>query len=114
MGRIVAPQVVIAVLIAMAFAFIVGKSAGISSILASLCFLIPYSFFVMFFYSGLSRRQSSGMAFFGFLELIKIILVTGGAGLVFWIYPDLHWIAFLASFVICLASYIFLLSKLKG
>lgn len=114
MGRIVVPQVVIAAITAIAFALIVGKPAGISSLLASLCFLIPNSIFVYFFYSGLTRRQSSGMALFGFLELIKIILVTGGAGLVFWMYPDLHWIAFLASFVVCLASYIFLLSKLKG
>ena len=114
MGRIVVPQVIIAALTAIAFLFIVGRPAGISSLLASLCFLIPNSIFVMFFYSRLTCGQSSSMALFGSLELIKIILITVSAGLVFWIYPDLHWIAFLASFVICLASYIFLLSKLKG
>lgn len=114
MGRFVVQQAIVAALAAVGFAIIAGKHAGISSALASLCFLIPNTVFTSFFFSAFFRRLPRAMVLFGFLELIKIVLVTGGAGVVFWMYQDLHWIAFLASFVICLASYIFLLSKLKG
>ncbi len=114
MGRFLALQWGIAVLMAAGFFFIFGKHSGITSALTSLSFLIPNTVFLLFYFSDFFKRQSRAMILFGFLELIKILLITVCAGLVLWLYKDLHWIAYLASFIVCLVSYIFLLSKLKG
>ena len=114
MGRVVVWQLVIAAITAMIAVFIAGKSAGISSILAGLCSVIPNAIFFLGFYVAEEILHKNSPATFFVMEFVKIAISISLVVLIFWLYREVNWIAFLASYVVALKSYIFLLSKSKS
>ncbi len=114
MRRVVLRQLAIAAVIAVIAVIIGGKPAGVSSILAALCFIVPNAIFVLFFYLGIRSTGPANLVLFAVIEFAKIVLTIGCVCLVFLAYKDINWIAFTVSFVISFKSYIFLLSKLKS
>ncbi|WP_005878515.1 ATP synthase subunit I [Oxalobacter paraformigenes] len=114
MGRVVAWQLLIAVATAMVTVFIAGKNAGISSILAGLCSVIPNAIFFLGFYIAEKILHKNSPATFFVMEFLKIAISIGLVVLIFWMYREVSWIAFLVSYVVALKSYIFLLSKSKS
>ena len=114
MGRVVVWQWVIAVLTSMIAVFIAGKNAGISSILAGLCSVIPNAIFFLGFYIAEKILHKNSPATFFVMEFIKIAISVCLVVLIFWLYREVSWIAFLVSYVVALKSYIFLLSKSKS
>ena len=114
MRRVVLRQLAIAAVIAVISVIIGGKPAGVSSILAALCFIVPNAIFVLFFYLGIRGTGPANLVLFAVIEFAKIALTIGCVCLVFLAYKDINWIAFTISFVISFKSYIFLLSKLKS
>lgn len=114
MGRVVLWQLVIAVLVALIAVLIAGNSAGIASILAGLSCVIPNGIFFLGFYIGEKILHKNSAATFFVMEFLKIAISIVLVVLIFWLYRGINWIAFLASYIVVLKSYILLLSKSKS
>ena len=109
--HVILKQLAIAAVIALAAAFLGGRHAGISSIMAGLSCIIPNTVML----SGLDLNDRllrlSGFAALFIVETLKISLTLVMIAAVFWLYKDVNWIAFLVSFVISLKSYVYVLLK---
>lgn len=114
MGRALLWQSVIAVLVALIAAWIGGKAAGIASILAGLCCVIPN----IIFYAGMFAAEKVfaklNPATFFVMEFVKIVIAIILVIATFWIYRDINWIAYIVSFVLVIKVYIVLLLKARG
>lgn len=96
-------------------AFLIGgDQAGISAALAAVSCLIPN--IVMLAGLELNDRvfKKSGVVVLFVLQFVKFVATIALTVSVFWFYKDVRWFYFLASFVITLKSYIFLLSKIES
>lgn len=97
------------------FAFLMGgDQAGTSAVLAALSCLIPNV--IMLAGLDLNDRvfKKSGFAVLFVLQFVKFVITIALIVFIFWLYKDVRWFYFLASFVITLKSYIFLLSKIES
>ena len=113
-GRVVLWQLVIAVITALIAVIVGGKISGISSLLAGLSCVIPNGIFFSGFYVSEKWFHKNSPATFFVMEFIKIAISIVLVVLIFWLYREVNWIAFLVSYVVALKSYIFLLSKSKS
>jgi len=114
MGRALLWQSVIAVLIALIAVWIDGEAAGIAAVLAGLCSVIPN----IIFYVGMIAAekvfvQLSPATFF-VMEFVKVAISMVLVILTFWFYRDIHWIAYIISYILILKVYIVLLLKARG
>lgn len=114
MGRALLWQSEIAILIALIAAWIGGKPAGIASILAGLCCVIPN----IIFFAGMVAAEKVFTklkpATFFVMEFVKIAIAMVLVIATFWIYRDINWIAYIVSFILVIKVYIVLLLKARG
>lgn len=110
-AKVVCLQLIIAVLTALVAVVLGGAKAGISSVLASTSCVVPNMVMFAGFYLNERVLKLSGFTVLFVMEFVKVALTTLLLVAAFWLYRDINWIAFLASFVIALKSYIFLLSR---
>ena len=110
-AKVVCLQLIIAALTALVAVLLGGAKAGISSVLASTSCVVPNMVMFAGFYLNERVQKLSGFAVLFVMEFVKVALTTLLLVAAFWLYRDINWIAFLASFVIALKSYIFLLSR---
>ncbi|MBR7070195.1 MAG: ATP synthase subunit I [Oxalobacter sp.] len=114
MGRALLWQSVIAVLIALIAAWIGGTSAGIAAILAGLCCVIPN----IIFFAGMVAAEkifaNLRPATFFVMEFVKVAISMVLVIVTFWFYRDIHWIAYIISYILILKIYIVLLLKARG
>jgi ATP synthase protein I len=111
MLRIILMQLVTTVVVALVAGGLGGMSALWSALLGGLCCAIPNGLFALRLH--LSTRKPGGanpMTFF-IGEFIKIATTLALFGAVVWLYRDVHWLAFVLSFIVVLKSYIILLLK---
>lgn len=111
--RIILWQLIITCGTALVSFLIGGNQAGISAVLAAVSCLIPNILML----AGLDLNDrvfnKSGFAVLFILQSVKFVTTIVLIVSVFWLYKDVRWFYFLASFVITLKSYIFLLSKIE-
>ncbi len=110
MGYALLWQSGIAILIALIACLIDGTAAGIASILAGLCCVIPNIVFVTGLYLVEKIFRTKPATFFA-VEFVKIVVSIILVIATFWYYRDIHWIAYIVSYILVLKSYIFLLLK---
>ncbi len=114
MGRALLWQSGIAILIALIAGLIDGNTATIAAILAGLCCVVPnIIFFVGLFLAEKLFGKVIPATFF-VMEFVKILISIILVIAVFWYYWDIHWIAFIVSYILVLKSYVFLLLKARG
>ncbi len=114
LGRVLLWQFGIAIIIALIAVLIGGRPSGISSFLAGLSCVVPnVIFFVGLFLAQKIFRKIIPATFF-VMEFVKIAISIVLMFLVFWLYQDVKWVAFIVSYILVLKSYIFLLSKSKS
>ena len=114
LGRVLLWQFGIAIIIALIAVLIGGRPSGVSSFLAGLSCVVPnVIFFVGLFLAQKIFRKIIPATFF-VMEFVKIATSIVLMVLVFWLYRDVKWIAFIVSYILVLKSYIFLLSKSKS
>jgi ATP synthase protein I len=91
-----------------------GVQASLSTVLAAGSCLIPNA--VMLVGLDLNDRvlKKSGFTMLFILQFVKFVATIALIVSVFWFYKDVRWFYFLASFVITLKSYIFLLSRIES
>lgn len=114
MARIVMLQFSATFVIAIIAALISGQAAGISALLGGLCYAVPNALFALRLYVSTKTRRGQGGVnpttfFVG--EFLKIVTIIASLAAVVWLYHDLHWLAFLAGFIVVLKSYFILLFR---
>lgn len=114
LGRVLLWQLGIAIIIALIALLIGGRPSGISSFLAGLSCVVPNIIFFVGLYLAEKIFRKIIPATFFVMEFVKIAISITLVLLVFWLYRDVRWIAFLVSYILVLKSYIFLLSKPKS
>lgn len=114
MARIVLLQLVIAAVVAVLATVWGGKGAGVSSLLGGLSCVIPNALFLFGLHASDRRLQTGTLGPLYFWELVKVLLTMVLTVAVFWMYQDVHWLAYFVNFVVALKSYIFLLSRFKN
>lgn len=113
MARVILFQFAFALIVALLALLVGGRQAGISSLLAGLCCVLPNALFAFGLHLSDRRRAAKGVGSFFLWEFAKIAATIAMMVMVFWLYKDLSWIAFLVSLAVVLKSYIFLLHKIK-
>lgn len=111
MLRIILLQFVVAIVIALASLFIFDLHAGISAILGGLSCAIPNAFFALRLYANSKKGTESNPMNFFVGEFIKIGLTLTLLAVVVVFYQELNWMAFIASFILVLKSYLILLFR---
>ena len=88
-----------------------GPAAGISALAGGLCCAIPNALFALRLFVGTFRPGGANPVTFFTGEFVKILATVAlMAAVVKW-YPDVHWLAFVAAFIVVLKSYMILLFK---
>lgn len=113
MGRALLWQSGIAILIALIATWIGGTSAGVASILAGLCSVIPNIIFSVGMLAAEKIFARLKPATFFVMEFVKIVIAMILVIATFWIYRDINWIAYIISFVLVIKVYIVLLLKAR-
>ena len=111
MVRIVMLQIAAAFLIAIIAALMSTYAAGISALLGGLCCALPNALFALRLYASTFKPGGANPATFFIGEFTKIILTIASLAAVVWMYPGVHWLAFLAGFIVVLKSYFILLFR---
>ena len=111
MVRIVMLQIGAAFVVAVIAALIGGYAVGISALLGGLCCAIPNAMFALRLYVGTLKPDGASPVTFFVGEFIKIALTIALLGAVVWFYRDVHWLGFLAGFIVVLKSYFILLFR---
>ncbi len=114
MGRALLWQSVIAILVALIALWIGGTPAGIASILAGLCCVIPNTVFYVGMVVAEKVFARLKPATFFVMEFVKVVIAMILVIATFWIYRDINWIAYIVSFVLVIKVYIVLLLKARG
>lgn len=111
MARIVMLQFCVAFIIAMVTALIGDQAAGVSALLGGLCYALPNALFALRLYAASKKTGGANPTTFFVGEFLKIITTIALLVAVVWLYHDLHWLAFLAGFIVVLKSYFILLFR---
>jgi ATP synthase protein I len=109
MLRIVLIQLVTTVVVAC----VAGGLGGMSAMLGGLCCAIPSGLFALRLHMSTRKPGGASPTTFFVGEFIKIATTLALFGAVVWLYRDVHWLAFVLSFIAVLKSYIILLFKLR-
>jgi len=111
MARIVLVQFCATFVLAIIAAAMSGHAAGISALLGGLCCAFPNALFALRLYAGTQRPGGANPFTFFTGEFLKIFSTIALLAAVVWLYHDVHWLAFLAGFVVVLKSYFILLFR---
>ena len=111
MARIVLLQLCATLVIAMVAAASSGPAAGISALLGGLCCVLPNALFALRLFAGMQRPGGANPFTFFTGEFLKILTTIALLAAVVWLYHDVHWLAFLAGFIVVLKSYFILLFR---
>jgi ATP synthase protein I len=111
MARIVTLQFCATFILAVIAALIGGQAAGISALLGGLCYAVPNALFALRLYAGTQKPGGANPFTFFTGEFLKILITIALLAAVVKFYHDVHWLAFLAGFVVVLKSYFILLFR---
>ena len=117
MARVVMLQFSVAFLIAIIAATITALvggqpiAVGFSALAGGLCCAIPNALFAFSLYVGTKKPKGANPTSFFVGEFLKIMTTIALLVMVVLLYHDIHWLAFLVSFILVLKSYFILLLK---
>lgn len=111
MARLIQWQILTTILVALVAALIGGFAAGMSALLGGLSCALPNALFAGRLYMSSQKPEGPSPVTFFVWEFVKIGLTLGSLIAVAWFYHELNWVAFIASIVVVLKSYIFLLFR---
>lgn len=111
MARIVMLQFCAAFIIALIAALVSGKDAGLSALFGGLCSAVPNALFALSLYAGTKKTGGATPTTFFVGEFLKLLTTTALLATVVLLYHDVHWLAFLGSFIVVLKSYFILLLR---
>jgi len=111
MARIVTLQFCAALNLAIIALLFGGQAAGISALLGGLCCALPNALFALRLYAGTHRPGGANPFIFFTGEFLKILTTIALLVAVVKLYHDIHWLAFLAAFIVVLKSYFILLFR---
>ncbi|PRC90639.1 F0F1-type ATP synthase subunit I [Solimicrobium silvestre] len=111
MMRIVMLQICAAFVVAIIAACIGGYASGFSALLGGLSYAIPNALFALRLYAGTLKPGGASPVTFFVGEFAKILTTIALLAAVGWLYHDVHWLAFLAGFIVVLKSYFILLFR---
>jgi len=111
MARIVMVQFCATCLLAIIATLVSGQAAGISALLGGLCCALPNALFALRLYAGTRRPQGANPFTFFTGEFLKILTTIALLAAVAKLYHEVHWLAFLAGFIVVLKSYFILLFR---
>jgi len=111
MARIVMLQFCAALILAIIALLLGGQAAGISALLGGLCCALPNALFALRLYAGTHRPGGANPLTFFTGEFLKIFITVALLAAVVKLYHDVHWLAFLAGFIVVLKSYFILLFR---
>ncbi len=103
-------QLVATLVVTCVAGFVGGVAASWSALLGGVCCFVPNSLFAMRLFISARNGGANPMTFF-FGEFIKIATTFALMGAVVGLYHDIHWLAFIVSFIVVLKSYLILLFK---
>lgn len=109
MRRIIIMQLIVTVIAAAIAGLLGGTNALLSAVLGGVCCVLPNGFFAWRLY--MSERKPGGATPVTFFigEFMKIGMTLALMAAVIGLYRDVNWLAFLASFIVVLKSYLILL-----
>lgn len=111
MARIVVLQFCATFILAIIAALISGQTAGISALLGGFCYAFPNALFALRLFAGTQKPGGANPFTFFTGEFLKILATIALLAAVVKFYHDIHWLAFLAGFVVVLKSYFILLFR---
>ncbi len=111
MARIILLQLLTTMVVALIALLIGGAAAGVSALLGGLSCALPNALFAVRLYVTSSKPGGANPATFFIWEFVKIGLTLAGLAAVAMLYRDVNWLAFIASVIVVLKSYIFLLFR---
>lgn len=111
MVRIIQLQLLTAIVFALVAALIGGKAAGISALLGGLSCALPNALFAMRLHMNAQKPGGASPTTFFIWEFVKVGLTMGCLAAVAWLYSDVNWLAFIASVIVVLKSYLILLFR---
>ncbi len=111
MVRIVMLQIGAAFVVALIAVLTASKAAGISALLGGLCCALPNALFALRLFIGTLKPEGASPVTFFIGEFTKIALTIALLASVVWFYRDVHWLAFLAGFIVVMKSYFILLFR---
>jgi ATP synthase protein I len=111
MARIVALQFCAACILAIIAGIIGGQTAGISALLGGFCYAFPNALFALRLFVETHRPTGANPFTFFTGEFLKILVTIALLAAVVKFYHDIHWLAFLAGFIVVLKSYFILLFR---
>lgn len=111
MARVVVLQFCATFILAIIAALISGQTAGISALLGGFCCAFPNALFALRLFAGTQRPGGANPFTFFTGEFLKILVTIALLAAVVKFYHDVHWLAFLAGFVVVLKSYFILLFR---
>jgi ATP synthase protein I len=113
MLRIILIQLITTVVVALVAGGLGGIPALWSALLGGLCCALPNGLFALRLHMSTRKPGGANPTTFFVGEFIKIATTIALLGAVVWLYRDVHWLAFVLSFIAVLKSYIILLFKLR-
>ena len=111
MARIIVLQFCATFIFAIIAASIGGQAAGISGLLGGLCYALPNGLFALRLFAGTQKAGGANPFTFFTGEFLKILATIALLAAVVTVYHNVHWLAFLAGFVVVLKSYFILLFR---
>jgi len=111
MARIVTVQFCAAFILAIIAAMLGGKTAGISALLGGFCYTFPNALFALRLFAGTQRPGGANPFTFFTGEFLKILTTIAFLAAVVMFYHQIHWLAFLAGFIVVMKSYFILLFR---
>ena len=100
-----------AFVVAIIAALISSSAAGISALLGGLCCALPNGLFALRLHASTFKPEGASPVTFFIGEFTKILLTIALLAAVVWMYHGVHWLAFLAGFIVVLKSYFILLFR---
>jgi ATP synthase protein I len=111
MTRIILMQLLAALVVALIALLLGGEVAGISAVLGGLSCALPNALFAVRLHLATLKPGGASPVTFFVGEFVKILLTLACLAAVALLYRDVNWLAFIASVIIVLKSYIFLLFR---
>lgn len=110
MTQIVLMQVLVTIIASFIGLGVGGLHVGVSSLLGGMCCVVPNALFALYLVLAVRKNKVSVATFFQG-EFIKIILTIVLFATIVLLYRDMHWLAFIVSFIVVFKSYLILLLR---
>jgi len=111
MAHIILMQLLAAIVVALIALLVGGEAAGISALLGGLSCAIPNALFAVRLHMNTRKPGGASPTTFFVWEFVKIGLTMSCLAAVAMLYRELNWLAFIASIIVVLKSYILLLFR---